>query len=74
MVEVGLSPVNLEVVGDSVWVPNDAGNTISRIDVATARVTETIETAANPAVVSGVGGDVWASMFDAGQVWRIRPG
>jgi DNA-binding beta-propeller fold protein YncE len=56
-----------------VWVPNDAGNTITRIDVATARVTETIQTAQNPAVASGVGGDVWAPMFDAGQVWRIRP-
>jgi hypothetical protein len=23
--------------------------------------------------VAGVGGDVWASIFDAGEVWQIRP-
>ena len=27
----------------------------------------------NPAVIAGVNGEVWASMFDDGQVWRIKP-
>jgi hypothetical protein len=34
---------------------------------------ETIRTAKNPAVVAGVAGEVWASVFDAGEIWRIRP-
>jgi len=36
------------------------------------KVVETIKTGKNPAVVA-VGGEVRASMFDAGEVWRIRP-
>jgi DNA-binding beta-propeller fold protein YncE len=57
-----------------VWVPNDRGNTLSRISIATNRVVETIKTDTNPAVVAPVDGEVWASMFDAGTVWRIKPG
>jgi hypothetical protein len=44
-----------------------------RVAPELAAVTETIKTARNPAVVAGVNGEVWASMFDAGQIWRIRP-
>jgi DNA-binding beta-propeller fold protein YncE len=72
-VQVGLSPVNLDVIGGDVWVPNDLGNTITRIDGDTGKVVETIQTGHNPAVVAGAEGDVWASMFDDGQVWRIHP-
>ena len=66
--------MNLDVVGREVWVPNDAGDTLSRIDIATNAVVETIQTGDNPAVVAGVAGEVWLSNFDAGEVWRIRPG
>jgi DNA-binding beta-propeller fold protein YncE len=66
--------VNLDVIGGDVWVPNDLGNTISRIDGTTGKVVETIQTGADPAVVAGADGDVWASMFQGAQVWRIRPG
>jgi len=72
MVNVGRSPVNLEVVGGDVWVPNDHGDTITRISPA-GKVVETIKTGKNPTVVAGVAGEVWASKFDAGEVWRIRP-
>jgi DNA-binding beta-propeller fold protein YncE len=55
-------------------VPNDLGNTISRIDGTTGKVVETIQTGEGPAVVAGAEGDVWASMFQGAQVWRIHPG
>jgi hypothetical protein len=53
-------------------VPNDHGDTLRRISPA-GRVLETVKTGKNPAVVAGVDGEVWASMFDAGEVWRIKP-
>jgi hypothetical protein len=65
--------VNLDVVGGDVWVPDDAGSTVTRIDGESGEVVETIPTARNPAVVAGAEGDVWATMFDDGQVWRIHP-
>jgi hypothetical protein len=61
------------VIGGDVWVPDGAGNTLTRIDGDTGQVVETIRTAGNPAVVAGAEGDVWVSMFDVAQVWRIRP-
>ena len=62
------------MIGGDVWVPNDLGNTISRIDGTTGKVVETIQTGEGPAVVAGAEGDVWASMFQGAQVWRIHPG
>ena len=47
---------------------------VVRIDGATGNVLETIPVGQNPAVVAGVDGDVWVSMFDDSQVWRIHPG
>ena len=72
-VQVGISPVNLDVIDGDVWVPNDLGNTISRIDGTTGKVVETIQTGEDPAVVAGAEGDVWATMFQGAQVWRIHP-
>jgi DNA-binding beta-propeller fold protein YncE len=71
---VGINPVNLDAIGGDVWVPTDLGNTISRIDGTTGKVVETIQTGDNAAVVAGADGDVWSSMFDDGEVWRIHAG
>jgi YVTN family beta-propeller protein len=73
-IKVGSSPVNLDVVGREVWVPNDQSNTLSRIDIASNSVIETIKTGRNTAVVAGVEGEVWVTNFDEGSVWRIKPG
>ena len=61
------------MVGGDVWVPDDLGNAVVRIDGVTGKVKETIPTGRNPAVVAGVDGDVWVSLFDDSQVWRIHP-
>jgi hypothetical protein len=34
---------------------------------------EKLKASGNPAVVAPVEGDVWATIFEAGAVWRIRP-
>jgi streptogramin lyase len=72
-VAVRAVPVNLEVVGPDVWVPNDTSDTVTRIDRESATVQEVIPTAENPAVVAGWRGDAWVTMYDAGEVWQIRP-
>ena len=71
--KVGAGPVNLDVVGGDVWVPNDEDDTLSRIDGVTGTVEETIATGPNPAVVAGAVGDVWLSIHEGGEVWRIHP-
>jgi YVTN family beta-propeller protein len=73
-IKVCASPVNLEVVGRDVWVPCDRGDALARISVKTRKRVETVPMAGGPAVVAGGAGDVWASAFEAGQVWRLRPG
>ena len=65
--------MNLEVVGGDVWVPDDHGNAVARIDGATGQVKETIPTGRNPAVVAGVDGDIWGPPSHDSQVWRIHP-
>ena len=64
--------MNRDIVAGDVWVPNDRGNTLTRISPAGA-IVETIRTGVNPAVVAGVNGQVWVSIFDDGEVWRISP-
>ncbi len=72
-VAVDSVPVNLDVVGPDVWVPNDTSDVVTRIDRESATVQEVIHTAQNPAVVAGWAGDAWVTMYDAGEVWQIRP-
>jgi hypothetical protein len=67
-------PVNLDIVAGDVWVPCDGSNEVARIDADTSWVVERISAEANTAVVAGAEGDVWVSNYDAGSVWRIRPG
>jgi len=42
--------------------------------VKTRKRIETIPMPGGPAVVAGGAGDVWASAFEAGEVWRLHAG
>jgi hypothetical protein len=42
-------------------------------DGATGAVEDSIATGPNRAVVAGAAGDVWVSIHEGGEVWRIRP-
>jgi streptogramin lyase len=74
-IPVGLSPVNL--VGTTgaapeVWVPDDAGNAVVRLDARTGRVAGRLPAEGGPAVAAQVGPDVWVSLFEGSAVLRLQ--
>jgi streptogramin lyase len=76
-VKAGASPVNLDVrpgAAPEVWVPDDTGGHVTRVDATAGTVVETIDaTGKGPALLAAVGGDIWVTMYEAGEVWRITP-
>lgn len=73
----GLSPVNLAGGGGAkpeVWVPDDQGDLLTRIDALTGTVLERLATARGPAVVTVTDSQVWVTNYEAGSVWRIAIG
>ena len=76
-IAAGTMPVNLAATPDGaeVWVPDDRGDTVTRIDAASAQAVERLAVGDGPAVVATTETDVWVTHFDDGTVWRIqRPG
>ena len=76
-VHVGRSPVNLKPgpgPAPEVWVPDDYGNQVLRVDARAARLVEAVTTpGGGPAVVHAFRGGVWVTLFGSGDVWRIQP-
>ena len=70
-VKAGFDPVNLDVIGGEVWVPNDHEGTVTRVDTATSTSLGTIRVGIGPAVVAPGAGDGWVTNFEEGTVWRI---
>ena len=73
-VEVGISPVNLAGISGpkpEVWVPDDAGSAVFRIDARSGDVLGGLKRPGNPAVVSPGPGGVWVSLFEGGAVMRL---
>jgi YVTN family beta-propeller protein len=71
----GVRPVNLAGALDrEVWVPDDVGNLVTRIDARTGVVVERLAVCRGPAVVAPGGRDVWVTCFEDGAVWHLRPG
>lgn len=76
-VAAGVRPVNLSALPGprpEVWVPDDQGNLLVRIDAAKGTVLERLRTGTGPAVVAPDGSTVWVSNFGDGTVWQVRPG
>ncbi len=74
-VPAGTYPVNLAATPDGaeVWVPDDEGDTLTRIDAASGQVVERLMVGRGPAVVAATDGDIWVTNFEDGTVWRIAP-
>jgi YVTN family beta-propeller protein len=75
-VDVGLNPVNLKPGprgSDEVWVPDDVGDTVIRIDAQSNKLLEKVGVAGGPAILAAVGDEVWVTAFEAGKVAVIKP-
>lgn len=70
--EVGVSPVNLDVLDDRVWVPDDQADTVQQLDAAGAVARTVAAPGGGPAVVAPVAGQLWVSLYKTGDVWAIR--
>jgi streptogramin lyase len=71
----GTRPVNLAgLLGREVWVPDDIGNLLTRIDAVAGTVVERLAVCRGPAVVAPAGADIWVTCFEEGAVWHLRPG
>ena len=64
-------PLDPEIAGGFVWVPNSGDGTISKIDAASGSLVATIDIGATPAVVRLLFGDLWVTGLTEGKVWRL---
>jgi virginiamycin B lyase len=72
-VPVGSRPQWLAAASDdTLFVPNNADDTVSRIDPATNTVVETLRVDPGPLVIRKAFGDLWLTNARGGSVWRIR--
>ena len=76
-VHVGRSPVNLKPgpgPTPEVWVPDDFGNQVLRVNARAARLVEAVPAPeGGPAVVHAFRGGVWVTLFGSGDILRIQP-
>jgi peptide/nickel transport system substrate-binding protein len=72
-IAVGTAPGEVAAGPDAVWVTNSSNNSVSRIDVSTSDVRQTIQVGAGPAGVAVGGGAVWVANGLDGTVSRIDP-
>jgi DNA-binding beta-propeller fold protein YncE len=69
----GASPVNLKASADGawVWVPDDVGDLVTRIDTSSGQAVERLQVGPGPAVVAPSADGVWVTHFDDGSVWHL---
>jgi streptogramin lyase len=74
-IRVGESPNHVAVDDDAVWVSNQnfGDGTLSRIDPATMKVTETIPIGGEIAGLDVGEGYVWATLSETGRLVRVNP-
>lgn len=76
-IPAGESPVNLDSIEAGtweVWVPDDRGSLLTRIDAHTGQPVERIQVDAGPAVVRVTSTSIWVTNYDAGTIWGFLPG
>jgi DNA-binding beta-propeller fold protein YncE len=67
------APVGLAVAAGQVWAASSDTGTIVGRDVATGRLTHTVQVGPTPLRVLAAGGLVWVSVFGAGRVRAVDP-
>jgi streptogramin lyase len=58
-IRLGGRPAGVAVTSDGVWIADNAGDTIRRLDPGSGRVNETVRVAANPLGFARVGAELW---------------
>lgn len=73
-IEVGAAPLDGDVLGSTVWVPDQSGE-LYRVGVGDGRVTRPLDSAVGtPFVIAGYQGLVWAVDYSGSDVVAIDPG
>jgi YVTN family beta-propeller protein len=72
-VPVGETPVDAAVGDNSLWVVNTDDHTVSRIDLATRTVRQTIRVGAGPSAIAYGAGAAWVANTLDGTVSRLDP-
>ena len=70
--DVGANPLGSAWINGELWVPNIDDGTISIVDPAKNEVRSTLAAGKGPLSIASAAGDVWISVSDAGQIWRVR--
>jgi hypothetical protein len=76
-IEVGTNPQAMLVTPDAIWVSNQRGGSISKVDIASGTVVATFAFtkagATGPLGIALAGGDLWTAAPNAQSVFRLRP-
>jgi len=76
-IDVGTSPQAMLVTPDAIWVSNQRGGSISKVDIASGTVVSTFAFtkagATGPLRIALAGGDLWTVAPNAQSVFRIHP-
>jgi len=66
--------LGLSVGGGSIWVADRLANAVTRVDLASKRVVETIHVGVNPLASSFGFGSLWVADGDSGTIAVLQPG
>jgi streptogramin lyase len=72
-VPTGAHPCGIAAGYGAVWVANDGGGTLARIDPATNRVTRRVRIGRGACSVTAGAGYVWATNYRTGSLVRVEP-
>lgn len=69
--EIGGQPGEPAVAAGAVWVPNQAGGTLTEIGLTDGVTRRVLTIASGLAVAVAASGDVWVTGYTAGLAWRV---
>ena len=70
---VGMLPVAMAFDGTNIWVANNAGNTVQKINPATGAVLKQFPVGAGPSAVAFDGTSIWVANAGSNNVQKINP-
>jgi len=71
--DLGGQPGEPAIVGDTVWIPNQEGGTLTEVGLTDGVIGRTLEIGPGVAQVVHAAGSLWVSGHTDGWVWRVDP-